>query len=303
VDLDRLTLQCWCDVGEGGHRCSDVLEDDNYHMNAHSRSSEAAMAPMQAQRTATVQGTLAAEARHRWLSDRLATQGAVTIADAAAALEVSEMTIRRDLAELEHRGTARRVRGGAQAAGPQTFAARRQTAGRAKAHIAAKLAELVPASGVIAFDASSTVMRLTAGLGAARDLTILTNGPDTFSALQGVPGVTALLTGGQLDVRTGSLVGPLAGHSAAQFALHTFFASAAATDPTVGSLEETLDDADVKRNIAATADRVILAVDASKLASRAVAVGLDWERIDMLVTDLDPTDEHLEPYRAVVQLL
>ena len=84
-----------------------------------------------------VQGTLASEERLRWLSDQLAQHGAVSIAEAAQALGVSEMTIRRALAELEERGTARRVRGGARALGPRRFEDRRHTAVRAKAKIAA----------------------------------------------------------------------------------------------------------------------------------------------------------------------
>src|SRR4051812_38852982 len=100
------------------------------------------------------QGTIAAEDRLVWLQERLAAEGTVAIAAAAAALDVSEMTIRRDLPELEDQGLARRVRGGARAVGPESFTHRRQTATKAKARIAAKLAPLVPASGVVAFDAS-----------------------------------------------------------------------------------------------------------------------------------------------------
>jgi DeoR family fructose operon transcriptional repressor len=213
------------------------------------------------------------------------------------------MTVRRDLDELEDRGTARRVRGGARAIGPQPFAERRQTAARAKARIAAKLVGLLPATGAVAFDASSTVMRLAASLDAARDLTIITNGPDTFAALHGLPGVQALLTGGRLDDRTGSLVGPLAYRSASQMAVQTFFASAAALKPESGALEATLEEAEVKRAIAAVADRVVLAVDATKLGARGVAVGLDWERIEVLVTELDPADERLAPYRELAEVV
>jgi len=250
-----------------------------------------------------LQGTLASEERLRWLSETLTVDGSVTIAAAAEALQVSDMTIRRDLAELEERGTARRVRGGARALGPQSFAERRQRAGRAKARIAAKLAELVPAKGVVAFDASSTVMRLASGMHAARDLMVLTNGPDTFAALQGLPGVTATLTGGRLEPRTGSLVGPLACRSAAQFTVQTLFASAAAVDAQRGALETTLEEAEVKRSIAQGAHDVVLAVDSSKLGGRAVAVGIDWERVDVLVTELDPGDERLTPYRDFVRVL
>jgi DeoR family fructose operon transcriptional repressor len=245
-----------------------------------------------------VQGSLAAEDRQRWLGERLASDGAVSIADAAEALAVSEMTIRRDLVELEERGLARRVRGGARAVGPLSFAERKPTAARAKSRIAAKLAALVPATGAVAFDASSTVMRLAGSLANARDLTVLTNGPDTFAALQGVPGVTPLLTGGRLDAETGSLVGPLACRAAAQLTVQRFIASAAAVDPELGGLEATLDEAEVKRAIAAGAREVVLAVDASKLAGRATAVALAWDDIDVLVTDLDPEDRRLAPYRS-----
>jgi DeoR family fructose operon transcriptional repressor len=252
-------------------------------------------------RRAVVGGSLAAEERLRWLSDKLAAEGAVTIADAAGALAVSEMTIRRDLHALEERGAARRVRGGARAVGPQPFAERRHIATRAKGRIAAKLAPLLADSGTVAFDASSTVMRLAVALEAG-DLTVLTNGPDTFTALQGLPGVTPLLTGGWLDPRTGSLVGPLACRAASQLTVDTFVASAAALDPGSGALETTLEEAEVKRSIAAGAGTVILAVDASKLTTRAVAVGLDWDRIDLLVTDLDPGDDRLMAYQGLARI-
>jgi hypothetical protein len=70
-----------------------------------------------------------------------------------------------------------------------------------------------------------------------RNLTVITNGPDTFLALQERPGVTALLTGGPLDPRTGSLVGPIATRSARSLLLRRLFVSAAALDPNVAGRE------------------------------------------------------------------
>ena len=59
----------------------------------------------------------------------------------------------------------------------------------------------------------------------------------------------------------------------------------------------------MKRTLAGVADRVVLAVDAAKLGTRAVAVGLEWDQVDLLVTELDPTDDRLAPYRDVVAVL
>jgi DeoR family fructose operon transcriptional repressor len=246
---------------------------------------------------------LVAEARLRRLSERLATSGSVSIADAAVELDVSEMTIRRDLAELEVRGVARRVRGGALPLGPQTFAERKQARARAKGQIAAKLARLIPSTGTVAFDASSTVMRAAAALDGARDLTVLTNGPETFQALQGRAGVTPLLTGGVLEPRTGSLVGALAVWTARQLVAGRFITSCAALDAIVGATESVLEEAEVKRAIAETAEEIVLAVDSSKLERRATAVCLDWTAIDLLVTELDPSDPRLDPYRAFATIL
>ena len=251
----------------------------------------------------TTPTNLVAEARLVRLAERLEQSGSITISDAAVELDVSEMTIRRDLIELEERGVARRVRGGALPLGPQTFAERKQSRSRAKGQIAVKLGRLIPATGMVAFDASSTVMRAAAAVGGARDLTVLTNGPDTFQALQGRAGITPLLTGGVLEPRTGSLVGALAGWTARQLVTSRFIMSCAGLDADLGATELVLEEAEVKRAIAEGADEIVLAVDSTKLERKATVVCLDWAAIDILVTELDPSDGRLEPYRDFVTLV
>lgn len=247
-----------------------------------------------------VDGNLASEERLAWIRARLDADGRIEIAAAADALDVSGMTVRRDLQELEALGLARRVRGGAVAVGPVLFAERHRHRARAKNRIAAKLEAMVPGDGAIGIDASSTLLRLASAIEHGRDLSVLTNGIETFQALQGKPGVTALLTGGQLDTGTGSLVGPVACHAARRLVLRRLFVSAAALDPDLGASEADVHEAEVKRTMAASAAEVVLAVDAGKLGTRAVAVGIELEEVDVLVTDLDPDDDRLDAYRKSV---
>jgi DeoR family fructose operon transcriptional repressor len=155
----------------------------------------------------------------------------------------------------------------------------------------------------VGVDASSTLQRLAARLGAVRDVTVVTNGPETFRALQEHPGVTALLTGGELDSRTGSLVGPLAARAARDVLLRRLFVSAAALDAELGSSEATLEEAEVKLALAGSAGEVVLAVNASKLGHRAPARAFALDHVDVLVTELDPADRRLDPYRRRVRLL
>jgi DeoR family fructose operon transcriptional repressor len=241
--------------------------------------------------------------RHELIRRRLDVDGRVRVTDLADELGVSEMTVRRDLDALVEEGVAHRVHGGAVAVGPQEFAARRSHHARAKARIADKLLDLVGTGGAIGIDASSTMQHLATRLGGARDLTVITNGPDVYRSLQEHAGVTALLTGGQLDPRTGSLVGPLAARAARDVLVRRLFVSAAAVDVVAGSSETTLEDAEVKRALADGAAEIVLAVDVSKLHHRAAAACFALEAVRVLVTDLDPSDHRLNPFREAVPIV
>ena len=237
------------------------------------------------------------------ITQRLDADGAVRIDDLAEALGVSEMTVRRDLDELEAQGVARRIRGGALPVGPETFDQRHRHNAKAKARIAEKLATLLPTTGSVAFDASSTVHRLAATLEGAQDLVVVTNGIDTFQVLQERPGVEPTLTGGVTEPRTGSLVGPLAVRSVEDYLFDLFIASANSLDPEAGSSESSVAEAEIKRVMSLHAGRTVLAVDHTKLGQRSKARVFELGSLDLLVTDLDPADEALDPYRGSVELL
>lgn len=228
--------------------------------------------------------------------------GSVRIAELATQFGVSEMTIRRDLDELETLGLAHRVRGGAIAQGPEGWERRHQHNARAKAIIAQKLLPMVPRTGAVAFDASTTLFRLAKRVEVARDLTVVTNGWDTFHSMKTTPGVSAVLTGGVEEPRTGSLVGPMAVQAAGAFLYDTFFTSAAALDAEFGSSESALDECAVKRVFSRNSQRIVLAVDHSKLGTRAQARLFDVSDIDLLVTDLDPDADLLDPFRDHVEI-
>lgn len=243
------------------------------------------------------------EERLEEMRQLIAERGTVRISQLADDFGVSEMTVRRDLDELEALGVARRVRGGAIALGPEAWEQRHQENARAKAKIAEKLLPIVPASGTVAFDASTTIYRLAAAIETARDLVVVTNGWDTFHSMKGRPGVTATLTGGTEEPRTGSLVGPMAVRAAQGFLYDTFFSSAAAVDLEFGSSEAALAESEVKRAFSQASSRIVLAVDQSKLNTRAQARVFDFENVDLFVTDLDASDSRLDPYRELVEVV
>lgn len=245
--------------------------------------------------------TLLGEERRARLLEILARDGALRLDPVAEELGVSAMTVRRDLDDLEAEGLARRVRGGAVAPVlPRPFGDRMSTRSSAKTAIARKALDLVPATGAVAFDASTTSGMLLGEI-TARDLVVATNSIQNAATARRRPGVRSILVGGELEERTDSFVGAVACRAAASLGYARFFTSASALSA-AGTSEVSLEEVQVKEVFAARAESTILLVDSSKLDRTALAHGLDWARIDLLVTDLDPRDARLDPYRDLADL-
>ncbi len=245
-------------------------------------------------------GSLGAEVRRTLLFELLERDGSIDLSTAADECGVSEMTIRRDLAELERQGRIKRVRGGAIAVEPERFERRLARNRSAKLRIAEKLQQFLPATGVVALDSSSTIYRFAERFPDS-GLNAFTNGMETFHAVRGHVG-QALLSGGEFDEATGSLVGPQALRSMGDFFFSAAFISVAGVSADVGVTDSTLANADFKRALRGRTERLVVAADASKFGAMASAVALPLADVDVLVTDLDPQDPLLDPYRELVEL-
>jgi len=243
------------------------------------------------------------ESRRLALTDLLAVDGTLRIDELADRFGVSTMTVRRDLQALEDQGVVRRVRGGA-VSGAESFEQRERRAGAAKETIARKLVGLVPTGGVgICMDASSTISVLAGQLPHTENLSVVTDGIETFLTLQRDTRVHAYLTGGQKDPNAGSLVGPVATTTLRQFSFARAFLSAAALDARFGSSEFSAEECEVKKLMAQLSDHVVLAVNSAKFETGSAARCLVWDQIDLLVTELDVADHRLDPFRDLVELL
>ena len=251
----------------------------------------------------TLTGTAATEARRSALQTMLAEDGRVDLATAALNFRVHSMTIRRDLEVLESEGVARRVRGGAIYVGIDDHRQRQLRNLNAKRRIAEKLVPLVGANDAIGMDASTTILQLAARLPDVGRLSVVTNGLATFQALQGRPGIRSYLTGGEAEEENAALVGPFALATLESFLLTSCFISASCVDPVLGLSDSTIGEVEVKRAMAESAQRVVVAADSTKLGNRAVARGLPLNAVHLLVTDLDPADTRLDPFRELVDLL
>lgn len=213
------------------------------------------------------------------------------------------MTVRRDLQALEEIGRARRIRGGAVFTGPVGFRGREQTHGRQKQAIAEKLLPLVPNTGMIAFDSSSTINRLAASLMGASELIVVTNSVETMNVLRDRPGIQAILTGGMFDERSDSLVGPVATACIAGMRFDAYFGSAAAIDLSLGCFEQTLEESEIKRAMARSAHRVIIGANSAKLGQGGSSISVRIEDIDVMCSEIARDDARFANLRDGIQVL
>jgi DeoR/GlpR family transcriptional regulator of sugar metabolism len=63
-----------------------------------------------------------------------------------------------------------------------------------------------------------------------------------------------------------------------------------------------MEEVEMKQSMAQASQRVIVAVDASKLSHRSSVRSIDLAQVDLLVTECDPRDPRLDLYRDIVDL-
>lgn len=233
--------------------------------------------------------------RHRHIIDALDEAGQVGVADLADRLAVSEMTVRRDLQELEQAGLLRRVHGGATRslgrAWEPPFRTREGRARDVKARIAALGAEYLRDGDAVGLDVGSTVLQLARHLEERSNLTVVTASLRVASEVAArvalEQDLRLVLTGGVVRSEELSMTGRLAADTLGRLRLDTAFIGVGGIDPVEGATEYNLEDAEVKRAMIARSQRVVVLADASKLGSVCFAAVAPLAEVDVVVTDAD----------------
>lgn len=211
-------------------------------------------------------------ARQRRICELIAQQGQCTVEELSRRLGVSAMTIRRDLQALEQQGQIVRTHGGA-TLGYRTvfefdFLKRVRLNLPAKQAIARKAVELLRNCSSLMLDASTTTLAIAQHLRGRTGLTVITTSLPAAGELQHEPGIDVLLPGGYLRPHSPDLSGPLTEMNLEQLHAEVAILGADAIDEKGYVYTNPPDTTDVLLKMAASADRVYIAADSSKLGRR-----------------------------------
>jgi DeoR/GlpR family transcriptional regulator of sugar metabolism len=210
----------------------------------------------------------------------------VLVGELAAALDCSEMTVRRDLESLERSGGLRRVHGGA----VSVFLSAEETPYGIRALECSDAKAIILDGGTTAMEAARAIR--------SRRLTVMPLALRPVFELHECPDIKLLLPGGEVRPGELSLTGSLTEASFSQLRFDTCVMSPCGIDAKAGFTTHLLAETAVKRAAARASQRVIVVADSSKLGRVAFGHVCDLDEIDIVLTDAG-ADQQREELRAM----
>lgn len=237
------------------------------------------------------------------IRELLQAHGKVQIAQLKLLLNVSEMTLRRDLDALEAEGILVRVYGGAilrdepeDLEGPSYKA--RQVQNLAEKEAIARVASgLVREGETILLDAGTTTEALARALRHRRNLTVVTNALNIAQEFLANPNITVILLGGALRHSTQSTVGFFGVEELGRLTVDKTFLATAGITLEQGLTNTNLFEAEIKQAMIRSARQVILLADHSKFGAVSLARFSNLDVISMIITDDGTPGEFIEALR------
>ncbi len=214
---------------------------------------------------------------------------------------VSEDTIRRDLRELAAEGLLQRVHGGALPSSPAVvdFAERQQISTGAKLAIARKAAELIRPGQVVILDGGTTSVQLARQLSATLRATVVTHSPSVAVELAGHPLVEVVLIGGRLFKHSVVAVGAAAIEAIGHIRADVYFMGVTGVHPTAGLSTGDLEEAYIKRALAARAAEVVVLALAEKINAASAYVIADATTANTLIVERETPPSLTAPLAAL----
>ncbi len=231
----------------------------------------------------------APEDRRERILTQLSTNERASVVELAQILGVSEVTVRKDLDQLESQGLLTRIHGGAVVSGrgrlELRFAARSQQQIEEKRRIAQAAVALIQPHQRIFLDASSTALQIARLIKDYEDLLVVTNGLYTALELNFSQGITTIVVGGRMRRRSSSLVGVTSHALLERMRVDIGFFGAAGVTGRDGLTENDLDEAQLKQWMVAASEVVIGIADASKFGITQFSAFALPREIDRIITD------------------
>lgn len=223
-----------------------------------------------------------AQQRRNYILEQVTTLGEVSVEQLSSQLNISEVSIRKDLTILENEGKLLRRYGGAIKLPNHTS---EQLVSQYQQAIAKLACQLIKDNSRIIIDSGNTTSALAPLLTKKKNLLVMTNSlkvANQLLSLESEP--TLLMTGGTWDPISESFQGKVAEQVLDCYDFDQLFIGADGLALTQGttSFKELLS---LSQAMANNAHQVIVMLESDKIGRKIPNIELMWEKIDILITD------------------
>lgn len=243
--------------------------------------------------------------RQQIIVEEVLANGTMSVTDLSERFQVSEITIRRDLDELDEAGYLQRVRGGVRRPSPKEpeppIIQRQKASIAEKKEIAEAAAALVSEGEMIALEMGTTSLELARALAQKswKNLHVVSNGIPILFELSLIPGIRLISIGGVVDTVELSCLGYFSEQFLAQLNISKLFLGCRAIDSEHG-ITNTIQaekEIGIVRAFVESSARVIVLADHTKFNQVFPVQVLAPSEIDVIVTDTQTSENDLKKFR------
>lgn len=221
-------------------------------------------------------------------------QPKVTVKELSDLLKVSEVTVRKDLSQMEDDGILKRTHGGAAQISPDSIEKRMLIRYNEKLKLAKEAVKLVEDGETILIEAGSTNAVFARELADNREVNIITNSLYIAGLMKGYHNVQVTVLGGTLQNDAQAMVGPLAKLALSQICVSKAFIGMSGFTESLGFTCTDFLRAEIGREMSLRAQEVIVIAEASKFNQTGVTSIVELEEVDIVISELGLADEKLK---------
>lgn len=229
------------------------------------------------------------EKRHAIIIDTLLKQGSILVSDLVDKLNVSSVTIRKDLTELEKLGKLYRSHGKAILINPyinnRSVNDKEKIAPEAKRAIGHEAARLIDRDDSILLASGSTVHALARCIQPIHRLTVVSASLVASEILALNENIDIIQLGGMLRHSSLSVVGQYSEQVLQNFSFSKLYMGVDGIDFDYGITTTDMREAQLNRIMMSAAQKTIVLADSSKFGRRGFAKISNMEDIDIIITD------------------
>lgn len=228
--------------------------------------------------------------RRREILNQISATGQVLVQEVSKTFDVSEVTIRNDLEQLEKKHMLVRVRGGAIKADGGVgidyhLSDKDKLNYNEKARIGKKAASLIKEHDTIILDSGTTTFEIAKNLEQFSSITVISNALNIIGQLASSNNVNLIIPGGYLRRNSLSMVGQLAEKNLQNLFVDKVFLGVDGFDTRHGIYTPNLEEAFLNEMMIKNAKEVIIVTDSSKFFRKSLSFICGIDKINTVVTD------------------